>query len=101
NERNVLPLRKDLKSLALIGPLADDQNTPIGSWSGDGRKEDVITLLTGIKAKVPAGTQIRYAKGCDIAGESTIGFEEAVRVARDADAVVVAVGESAEMSGEA
>ena len=101
NERDLLPLRTDLKSIAVIGPLADDQIATMGSWSGDGRKEDVVTLLAGIKASVSAGTQIRYAKGCEIAGESTTGFEEAVRAARDADAVVVVVGESAEMSGEA
>jgi beta-glucosidase len=101
NQGELLPLSKDLKSLAVIGPLADDQNNMMGSWTGDGRKEDVVTLLAAIKAKVPSGTQIRYAKGCEITGESTNGFEEAVRAARDADVVVVAVGESAEMSGEA
>ena len=101
NQRDLLPLSKDLKSLAVIGPLADDQNTTMGSWTGDGRKEDVVTLLAGIKASVSANTRIHYAKGCEIGGEATTGFEEAVRAARDADAVVVAVGESAEMSGEA
>jgi beta-glucosidase len=101
NDRNLLPLSKDLKSLAIVGPLADDPNTPMGSWSGDGKKEDVVTVLAGIKARVPPGTQIRYAKGCEITDESTAGFEEAIRSARDADAVVVVVGESAEMSGEA
>ena len=45
NERETLPLSKDLKSIAVIGPLADDQVNPMGSWTGDGRKEDVVTLL--------------------------------------------------------
>ncbi len=73
----------------------------IGSWSGDGKPEDAVTLLAGVKSKVAPGTVIRYAQGCDIGGDSTEGFGEAVRLARDSDAVILAVGESAEMSGEA
>ena len=101
NAKDILPLSKGLKSLAVVGPLADDQNTTMGSWSGDGRKEDVVTVLAGIKSRVSPNTQIHFAKGCEIGGESTTGFEEAVGAARDADAAVVVVGESAEMSGEA
>jgi beta-glucosidase len=63
-------------------------------------KEDVITLLAGIRAKVPS-MQIRYAKGCEVEGDSSANFDEAVQAAREADAVVLAIGESAEMSGEA
>lgn len=101
NERDALPLSKNLRSVAVIGPLADDQQAPLGSWSGDGRKEDVVTLLAGIKAKVSAETKINYAKGCDIEDDSTEGFAEAVRLAREADTAIVVVGESADMSGEA
>ncbi|HKG23648.1 MAG TPA: glycoside hydrolase family 3 N-terminal domain-containing protein [Blastocatellia bacterium] len=100
NERDVLPLDKSAGSVAVIGPLADDQQAPLGSWNGDGRKEDVVTLLAGIKAKAPA-TKIAYARGCDIEGDSTEGIAEAVRIARASDVAVIAVGESAEMSGEA
>ncbi len=100
NERETLPLSKDLKSIAVIGPLADDQVNPMGSWTGDGRKEDVVTLLAGIKAKTPAARVI-YAKGCDINADDASGIAEAARVAREADAIILAVGESAEMSGEA
>ncbi len=109
NEHDVLPLSKDLKSIAVIGPLADDQLNPMGSWTGDGRKEDVVTLLAGIKAKVSPATKINYARGCEITGAGANGFAEgdkdgfaeAVRAARNSDAVIVAVGESSEMSGEA
>jgi beta-glucosidase len=101
NQGGVLPLSKDVKSVAVIGPLADDQVNLMGSWTGDGRKEDVVTLLAGIKAKVSSSTRVVYAKGCEINGDATSGFDEAVRAARNADAVIVAVGESAEMSGEA
>lgn len=101
NEGNVLPLSKNLQALAVIGPLADDQAAPLGSWSGDGRKEDVVTVLAGIKAKVSPGTRIHYAKGCEIDGDATEGLADAVRAARQSDVALVVVGESADMSGEA
>ncbi|HEV2667775.1 MAG TPA: glycoside hydrolase family 3 C-terminal domain-containing protein, partial [Blastocatellia bacterium] len=100
NERETLPLSKDLNSIAVIGPLADDQANPMGSWTGDGRKEDVVTLLAGIKAKAPAA-RVVHAKGCDINTDDTGRIAEAARVARESDVVILAVGESAEMSGEA
>ncbi|HWP41736.1 MAG TPA: glycoside hydrolase family 3 C-terminal domain-containing protein, partial [Blastocatellia bacterium] len=101
NEREVLPLAKDIKSIAVIGPLADSQKDMLGSWSGDGRPEDAVTLLAGIRAKVSPGTRVAYAKGVEIDGDSTEGIAEAARLASESDVAVLAVGESAEMSGEA
>jgi len=101
NQGETLPLSKNVKSIALIGPLADDQVDMIGSWTGDGNAAAAVTLLAGIKARVSPSTKINYAKGCDINGDSTDGFDAAVRAARNSDVVVVAVGESADMSGEA
>jgi beta-glucosidase len=101
NEQETLPLPKNLKSIAVVGPLADDQVDMLGPWSGDGNGADVVTLLSGIKQKVSPGTKVIYAKGGEIDSDSTQGFDEAVRAARDADAVIIAVGESAAMSGEA
>jgi beta-glucosidase len=100
NEGDLLPLKKDIGSIGVIGPLADDQINLMGSWTGDGRKEDVVTLLAAVKAKLPAA-KVLHAKGCGIDGDVTDGFEEAIRIAREADALIVAIGESAEMSGEA
>ena len=97
---NVLPLDKSVPSIALIGPLADSRQDMIGSWSGDGRAEDAVGLLQGIKAKVPQA-KINYAKGCEINCDKADGFDEAVRAARESDVVIIAVGESAQMSGEA
>ncbi|HKR61321.1 MAG TPA: beta-glucosidase BglX [Pyrinomonadaceae bacterium] len=101
NEGEVLPLSKSLKTIAIVGPLADSQKDVIGSWTGDGKTEDAVTLLAGIKSKVSPSTIVKYAKGCEINEQSVGGFEEAIRVARESDVVIVAVGESAEMSGEA
>ena len=107
NDRDVLPLAKNARSIAVIGPLADNQPDMLGSWTGDGRKEDVVTLLAGVRAKASPATKINYARGCAIESTSIDGaaealwLDEAVRIARGADVVVVALGESADMTGEA
>src|SRR2546423_12475585 len=62
NEREVLPLNKDVRSIAVIGPLGDSKKNMIGSWSGDGRADDAVTLLEGIRAKVSPQTKVVYAK---------------------------------------
>ncbi|HEV7745499.1 MAG TPA: beta-glucosidase BglX [Pyrinomonadaceae bacterium] len=101
NEREVLPLSKAVRSIAVIGPLADDKRTPLGWWAGDGKPENTVTPLTGIKAKVAPATKVSYAKGCDIEGDSTAGIAEAVALARDSEVAIVLVGESSETVGEA
>jgi beta-glucosidase len=100
NDHDVLPLDKNVRSIALIGPLADSRQDMLGSWTGDGKPEDAVTLLQGIKAKVPQ-TRINYAKGCEINSDNADGFEAALRAARESDVTIIAVGESADMSGEA
>ncbi|HMG72751.1 MAG TPA: beta-glucosidase BglX [Pyrinomonadaceae bacterium] len=101
NDHETLPLSKEVKSIALVGPLANDQKDLLGSWTGDGDVANAVTLLDGIKAKVSPATKINFAKGCDIDSDSIAGIDEAVRAARKSDVVIVAVGESADMSGEA
>jgi len=101
NDRETLPLSKNLGSIAVIGPLADDRRAPLGWWSGDGKEENTVTPLAGIKAKVSAQTKVGYAKGCNVKGDSTAGFAEAVNLARSSDVAIVFVGELAEMVGEA
>src|SRR5687767_231525 len=101
NDRGLLPLHKNLKSIAVIGPLADDRRAPLGWWAGDGREENTITPLAGIKAKVGANSKVGYAKGADLKDDSTAGFAEAVALAKESDVAVVFVGESADIVGEA
>ncbi|MEM2029096.1 MAG: beta-glucosidase BglX, partial [Candidatus Bathyarchaeia archaeon] len=101
NEGNLLPLRKDLESIAVIGPLSDDREAPLGPWSCLGDPRDVVTVLEGIRSKVSCKTRILYAKGCGVVDESKDGFEEAVRAAEESDVAIVVVGESRDMSGEA
>jgi beta-glucosidase len=100
NGHHTLPLNPGLKSIAVIGPLADDARSMIGPWSGDGRADDAVTLLAGLRARLP-GAKIVYAKGCDVTGDSRAGFRQAIRSAKKSDFTILAVGESADMSGEA
>lgn len=101
NDNKVLPLKKDIKKLAVIGPLADNQKEMLGSWSAAGHWEDNVTVLQGIKEKVSSSTKITYAKGAGITSDSTQGFDQAVQAAQNADVAVVVLGEAANMSGEA
>jgi len=101
NDRETLPLNKNAGSIAVIGPLADDRRAPLGWWAGDGKEENTITPLAGIKAKVSAQTRVSYAKGCDVLGDSTAGFQEAVDLAKASDVAIVFVGETHDMVGEA
>jgi len=101
NERDTLPLSKSIGSIAVIGPLADDKRSPLGWWSGDGKDDDTVTPLAGIKSKVSAQTKVTYAKGCDVLADDTSGFAEATAAARNSDVAIVVVGEPKEFAGEA
>ncbi len=100
NGNNLLPLKKDIHSIALIGPLADDKEDLLGPWSGEGSPENVVPVLQGIRNKIP-GVKINYAKGCGILDSSRAGFEKAISAAKESDIVVMVIGESRDMSGEA
>jgi beta-glucosidase len=98
----VLPLKSDVKKIALIGPLADDTGEMIGAWGLTKREPDVVTVKDALEQRMKGtGGSLLYAKGTEISGDSEAGFAEAVDDAKQADVVVMALGESAEMSGEA
>ena len=101
NSGNTLPVSKKIKTIAVIGPLADSKRDMLGGWSGAGEWEKCVTLLEGIRNKTGDMIKVLYAKGCEIEGSSEKGFSEAVRVANQADFVILALGESADMTGEA
>ena len=97
----MLPLSGGVK-LALIGPLADNANETLGSWSGARKTSDVITLKAALEERAAAkGGAVLYIEGTGILSDSTAGFAEAEAAARQADVVVMALGESSSMSGEA
>ncbi len=101
NEGGVLPLKRNIKTLAVIGPLADNQADLLGTWAYTGDPKDVVTVLEGVKGKVPPNSKILYAKGCEIEGTSKQGFGDAIGKAKASDVAVVVVGEGRDMSGEA
>lgn len=114
NDKNVLPLSKNTKRIAVIGPLANDKDAPIGNWRGMADTNSAISLLEGIKAAVGKNVKIDYAEGCKLTttypytffSPVTInttdrsGFAEAIAKAKSADVVIMALGEVAMMSGE-
>src|SRR5881398_3145913 len=100
NEGQVLPLAARVKTLAVIGPLADDKTSALGSWPGRGEPQDAVTPLEGIKQRA-GSVSVVYAKGCGITDTSTAGFADAVAAAKQAHVAVLVLGEAGDMSGEA
>ncbi|MGH7508263.1 MAG: beta-glucosidase BglX [Gemmatimonadales bacterium] len=101
NSTRTLPFARRLRTVAVIGPLADDARSALGSWAAAGRPEDAVTVLAGIRSAVSQGTRVLYAQGAEVEGTDTTGFAEAARIARAADAVVLVLGEHQDMSAEA
>ncbi|HEV2622561.1 MAG TPA: beta-glucosidase BglX [Frateuria sp.] len=102
NGQPVLPLGHGVKSVALIGPLADAANEMQGAWGGAAQAPDVVTLRQALERRMQQhGGRVLFAHGTDVLSDSTAGFDAAVQAARQADVVIMALGESSEMSGEA
>lgn len=101
NDSGLLPIPPSVRSIAVVGPLADDGTNQLGPWSGRGRGGEAVTILAGIQARAGAEVKVTYVKGCDISGPSAAGFAAAVAAARDADRVIAVLGEARAMSGEA
>ena len=102
NDASLLPLAPRVKSVAVIGPLADDKIAALGSWPGRGDPKDAVTPLEGIKQRAGGGSvSVVYEKGCGITDTATAGFAGAVAAAKQADVAVLVLGEAGDMSGEA
>lgn len=100
NEGSLLPLAETPKRIAVIGPLADDAMSQLGSWRAQGRAEDVVTLLAGLKRRHP-DAQIAFEPGLDDGAASKQALDRAAKAARRADVVILAIGENYDLSGEA
>ncbi|HXB96285.1 MAG TPA: glycoside hydrolase family 3 C-terminal domain-containing protein, partial [Puia sp.] len=103
NDHQLLPLSKTTGTIALIGPLVKSVRDNLGFWSYQWPDDSarIITPWMGIRNKVGSATKLLYAKGCDISDTSRAGFAEAVETARQADVIIMDVGETADMTGEA
>lgn len=100
NANALLPLSKQTKRIALVGPLANNRAEVMGSWKARGEDKDVVTVLEGIKNKLGSGTEVNYVQGCDFLDPSTSEFTAALEAAKQSDVVIAVVGEKALMSGE-
>ncbi len=97
-----LPLPDDMRSLAVIGPLADAPVDQLGCWTMDGRGEDTVTPLHALQEALRGRCDVRHAPGLpDCRSTDAAGFAEARRVAGDCDGAVLFLGEDAGLSGEA
>ena len=101
NSGGILPLSKEVRTVAIIGPLGDSREDMLGCWHCVGEPEPVVTLLEGVKSKLGYSADVVFEKGCGVTDTSTAGFKDALRAAAKADVVLLAVGERAEMTGEA
>lgn len=99
NEKDLLPLNRDLRSIAVIGPNADNASNLFGDYAPQVVPQHVATILDGIRAKVPSGTRILYAKGCNVNDEDKTGFHSAIEAAKNAGVAIVIVGEQARREG--
>jgi beta-glucosidase len=121
NEGNVLPLAKDIKNVAVIGPVADSKEATEGSWMVFGHQPAAVTVLEGIRARLP-GARVQYAPGPEIRRDfpspfemfdpgkrkpaqtpeaAEAAFQAALATARAADVVIMVLGETDVMAGEA
>jgi beta-glucosidase len=98
NDKHILPLKKDLKSIAVIGPDADDPWSQLGDYSPKVVPQKITTILDGIKAKVSPHMKVLYAHGCDVIGGKE-DFSDAVRIASQSELAVVVVGERPDNEG--
>lgn len=112
NDSNILPLKKTGQKIAVIGALANDKNSPLGNWRLAAEDNTAISVLEGLAHY--SGNEVVYAKGADVVVGETVfakevtvnttdksGFEEAILKAKNADVVVMVLGENGYQSGEA
>ena len=101
NDGGLLPLPTRGKRIALIGPFAEDRDNILGPWAFFGDKSLGVDLATGLREAMADPSQLIIARGCDVENTIPGGFDQAVAAAKSADIVLLAVGESQNMSGEA
>ncbi len=104
NENQLLPLSKETKTIAFIGPLVKPLKQNKGFWDVEVPGVDsnfIVSQWKGLENKMGKHSKLLYAKGCDIEGDDRSGFAEAVNIAKQSDVVILSIGERRDMSGEA
>lgn len=113
NDNQLLPLSKTTSRIAVVGNLASDKDTPLGNWRGRGESDSAVSLLEGIRNAVGSNVEVTFDEGYTLARDNGSfaralvypeddgsGFASAIENARNADIVVMAVGEEGLQSGE-
>ena len=104
NQNHLLPFSKNIKTIAFIGPLVKEVNQNKGFWDVSVPGVDssyIVSQWEGLQKKAGNKTKLLYAKGCSIDGDNKDGFVEAVNIAKQADVVILSIGERRDMTGEA
>jgi beta-glucosidase len=104
NQNQLLPLSKNIKTIAFIGPLVKALKQNKGFWDVEVPGVDsnyIVSQWEGLQNKVGSKTKLLYAKGCEIEGDNKDGFAEAINIAKQADVVILSIGERRDMTGEA
>ncbi|WP_407430660.1 beta-glucosidase BglX [Arcticibacter sp.] len=101
NDQNILPIKNDVRNIALIGPLVQAKRDLEGSWIVESDSVNVVSLIEGVRNQISGKTNLIYAKGAGVLSSSEDSFAAAVEAARKADVVIMALGETWDMSGEA
>lgn len=100
NERDTLPLAHTVRSIAVVGPLADAPSEMRGPWWGAAEEKGAVGVVAGVRAALPLA-RVAHAPGVDIKSEDMSGMRAALDLCAAADAILLCVGEAATMSGEA
>ncbi|WP_461788779.1 glycoside hydrolase family 3 N-terminal domain-containing protein [Pedobacter sp.] len=103
NEKQLLPLSKSTKNIALIGPFGKAISDNLGFWSTSWPDDNklIVPIYDGLKNQLSPDSKLVYAKGCNVNDSDKSQFEEAIQIAKNADVVIMTLGEAANMSGEA
>lgn len=105
NENNQLPISPNVKTIAFIGPMVKEYKPNLGFWAIELPEVDydkfVVSQWDGVQNRIGKNMKLLYAKGCDIEGNNKDGFAEAISMAKQADMVIMSIGERWDMSGEA
>lgn len=94
NENGILPLSREIGSVAVIGPNADNMYNQLGDYTAPQDRKNIVTVLDGIRSAAAPHTVVRYARGCAIRDTTQSNIDEAVEIARASDVVVLVVGGS-------
>ncbi|MBB2144610.1 glycosyl hydrolase [Pedobacter sp. LMG 31464] len=100
NEGNILPLQKNVKNIALIGPMVNAKRDQAGSWVVYADTANITSVYEGLQTKFGNSTKFTYTQGTAATDTSTAGFSTAIANAKNADAVIMVLGETWDMSGE-